>query len=127
MAVATTEGIEVRVEPHFHRERSDPARSRWFFSYTVTVTNQSDREVTLRSRYWVITNARGHEQIVRGVGVVGEQPVLGPGERFEYTSYCPLDTSLGGMHGSYTLEADDGTTMEALIPAFALADPDDVH
>lgn len=127
MSIAITEGIEVLVEPAFHPEHSDPARARWFFSYTITITNRSDRTVQLLARRWVITNAEGREEIVEGAGVVGEQPVLLPGQRFTYTSFCPLDTSLGSMHGHYRMRASDGAMLDVLIAPFTLADPDSLN
>lgn len=123
MSTATTRGLTVDVEPRYHPERSDPSRRQWFFSYTVTVANAGSQPVQLLRRHWVITTADGREQHVRGPGVVGEQPRLEPGERFTYTSFCPLDTSLGAMHGSYEMAYDDGTTFEAAIAPFTLAEP----
>jgi ApaG protein len=113
----------VRVEPRFHPERSDPAEAEWFFSYTVEIVNAGDEPVQLLSRHWVITDANGTEQHVRGSGVVGEQPRLAPGEGFRYTSFCPLGTSLGAMHGTYTMRLDTGDLFEATIAPFALVDP----
>lgn len=118
-----TNGVRVRVRPRFHPERSEPTRNEWFFSYTVEIANVGDQTVQLVSRHWVITDAHGHRDEVRGPGVVGEQPVLNPGESFTYTSFCPLSTSLGAMHGSYGMRAADGTAFEAEIPAFGLVDP----
>lgn len=127
MSVATTEGIEVAVEPTYHPEHSEPARGKWFFSYAITITNRSDHTVQLLSRRWVITNAHGKEEVVEGQGVVGEQPVLLPGQRFIYTSFCPLDTSLGSMHGSYRMRRSEGDFLDVEIPPFTLADPDELN
>jgi ApaG protein len=120
---ATTRGVRVRARPRYHPERSDPVAGEWFFSYTVEIENQSDRAVRLVSRHWVVTDATGHERHVRGDGVVGEQPRLAPGQRFRYTSFCPLPTSLGAMHGAFTMQLDDGQRFDAEIAAFPLVDP----
>ena len=120
---AETRGVVVRVEPRFHPERSDPSEDEWFFSYTVEIVNSSPEPVQLLARHWVITDANGAEQHVRGAGVVGEQPRLAPGEGFRYTSFCPLGTSLGAMHGTYTMRLDTGDLFEATIAPFALVDP----
>ena len=122
---ANTAGIAVDVESRFHPERSD--RTTWFFSYTVTITNHADRPWRLVSRHWVITDANGHIEHVRGPGVVGEQPRLLPGEAFEYTSACPLPTSIGAMQGTYTMIADDGATFDAEIAPFSLDDPESLN
>ena len=123
MSVTTTRGIEVRVRARFHPEQSKPQAGRWFFSYTVTIANHGDAPARLRGRRWVITDAHGDVEVVEGEGVVGEQPRLEPGDAFEYTSFCPLGTSLGAMHGSYRMETDDGATFDAEIAPFTLADP----
>lgn len=127
MSVAITHGIEVRVEPRYHPERSDPLHRRWFFSYTVTITNLGDEVVQLTSRHWIITNADGEVEEVRGAGVVGETPVLVPGQAFTYTSFCPLETSLGAMHGTYRMRMPSGEVFDAEIAPFTLADPSSVH
>lgn len=124
MSSTTTRGVRVDVDARYHPEHSQPAEGRWFFSYTVTITNDGTQTVQLVARTWRITNADGDVQLVEGEGVVGEQPVLDPGASFTYTSFCPLDTSLGAMEGSYTMVADDGGRFEARIDAFTLADPD---
>lgn len=123
MSHAITRQIEVSVEPAFHAEHSDPVRGRWFFSYTIRITNHGADVVQLLSRHWIITNAHGTREEVRGSGVVGEQPVLGPGEHFEYTSFCPLGTSLGSMEGSYQMVNDAGERFDVEIAPFALVDP----
>ena len=120
---AVTRGVRVRAEPRYHPERSDPIVGEWFFSYTVEITNEGDRPVRLVARHWVITDAGGREQHVRGAGIVGEQPRLLPGQRFRYTSFCPLPTSLGSMHGSYTARTDQGEEFEVEIAPFVLVDP----
>lgn len=123
MSEAITRGVRVRVAPRYHAEHSHPERGEWFFSYTVEIRNEGSEPVQLLSRHWVITDARGHVEHVRGAGVVGEQPLLGPGQAFRYTSFCPLPTSLGAMHGTYTLQLGSGEQFEAEIPAFSLVDP----
>jgi ApaG protein len=127
MSDAITRGVRVHVEPRYHPERSQPERDYWFFSYTVTVSNHGDHTVQLIARHWIITDAEGEVQHVRGDGVVGEQPILAPGEAFSYTSACPLSTSLGAMEGSYQMvvRAGDGDSVrfDAVIAPFSLADP----
>lgn len=127
MSQATTRGVEVTVSPRFHPERSDPGAQAWFFSYTVTIRNTGHEGVRLLARTWRITDATGHTEVVRGPGVVGETPHLDPGERFTYTSFCPLSTSLGAMEGRYLMITDDGDRFEAEIAPFTLADPDELN
>lgn len=127
MSVAMTRDIEVRVMPRYHPEHSDTASERWFFSYTVRITNRGEHTVQLLTRHWFITNAEGRTEEVRGAGVVGEQPTLAPGESFTYTSFCPLDTSLGAMHGTYGFVTDGGEHFDATIAPFTLADPDELN
>jgi ApaG protein len=124
MYKAVTRGIRVTVVPRFVEEESSPDQGRYFFAYTVEITNMTTERVQLRSRYWRIIDAHGALQEVRGPGVVGKQPVLGPGETFNYTSGCPLTTPSGTMEGLYTMVAADGETFEATIPAFSLDTPD---
>jgi ApaG protein len=123
MYKATTQGIRVCVEPRFVEEESQPDKRKFFFAYTVEITNTSTKSVQLRSRHWRIIDGEGNIQEVRGAGVVGEQPTLGPGETFTYTSGCPLTTPDGTMQGSYTMIADSGETFRAEIPAFSLDSP----
>ena len=123
MYKATTQGIRVCVEPRFVEEESQPEKRKFFFAYTVEITNMSTKSVQLRSRHWRIIDGEGNIQEVRGAGVVGEQPTLGPGETFTYTSGCPLTTPDGTMQGSYTMIADTGETFRAEIPAFSLDSP----
>lgn len=120
---ALTRSIGVRVESHYHSERSRPADKHWFFSYTVRIANEEPQTVRLLSRHWVITDAEGEVQEVRGPGVVGEQPQLSPGQSFEYTSFCPRPTSFGTMHGLYQMITDAGETFDAEIAPFALGEP----
>jgi ApaG protein len=123
MSVAVTEGVRVEVESEYLPERSAPARGEYLFAYTVRVSNTGENTVQLVSRHWVITDARGRVEEVRGPGVVGRQPVLAPGESFEYTSGCPLRTPHGIMHGSYQMIREDGTQFGAEIAPFALEAP----
>ncbi len=120
---ATTRGIEVEVRSSYVPERSDPLRGRWFFAYRIRITNRGDEVVQLLSRHWIITDAAGGVEEVKGPGVVGQQPVLGPGESFEYTSFCPLTTPFGTMHGSYQMTTESGETFDAEIAPFTLAEP----
>ena len=121
---ATTDGVRLC---RYSQQQSQPELDRWFFVYTVTITNVGDRTVQLLSRHWIIENAEGKIQEVRGDGVVGEQPVLEPGEPFQYSSGCPLGTPFGTMRGTYTMLAEDGTTFEAEIAPFTLSEPYTVH
>lgn len=124
MSTAVTDGVRVTVEPRFHPDRSDPGQSTWFFSYTIEIANEGARPVRLMRRHWIITDGSGRVEHVEGPGVVGETPVLPPGARFRYTSFCPLPTSLGAMEGTYQmLRLDDGSTFDARIAPFALVDP----
>lgn len=123
MSEALTRGIAVRVESRYVEEQSDPARGGWLFAYTVNIVNNGGETVQLVSRHWVITDANGEVEEVRGPGVVGAQPVLRPGESFEYTSACPLGTSFGTMHGSYQMVTETGEYFDAEIAAFSLSTP----
>ena len=120
---ATTRGIGVEVESRYVPERSDPRHARWFFAYRIRITNEGTERAQLLSRHWIISDAHGRIEEVRGPGVVGEQPVLEPGEAFEYTSYCPLGTSFGSMRGTYRMVTANGDEFDAEIAPFALAEP----
>lgn len=120
---ATTRGVQVHVESEFDAGRSAPQRNHWFFLYTVTITNNSDEAVQLRSRHWVITDGDGQVEEVRGAGVVGEQPVIDPGQSFRYTSGCPLPTAFGYMRGTYQMVSRSGETFDAEIADFELSEP----
>jgi ApaG protein len=122
MSDTTTRGVRVQVDVRYVPEQSEPGKS-WFFAYTVTVTNVGDRPVRLWSRHWIITDATGRQQNVKGLGVVGQQPRLMPGERHTYTSACPMPTSMGTMHGTYQMVTDEGERFDAEIAPFTLADP----
>ena len=104
-------------------ERSAPRDSQYLFAYHIRVSNEGDETAQLVSREWVISDADGHVEHVKGPGVVGEQPVLAPGQAFEYTSFCPLKTNVGTMHGSYTMVTPDGEAFQARIAPFTLAVP----
>jgi ApaG protein len=123
MYKAVTRGISVAVTPRFMPEESSPADGRYFFAYSVEIINLGLERVQLRTRYWTIIDGNGRTQEVRGTGVVGQQPTLGPGESFNYTSGCPLPTPSGTMHGSYLMEMASGETFSAEIPAFSLDSP----
>lgn len=124
---AVTHGIRVSVRSEYAPDRSRPADQHWFFLYTITIANESTATVQLRSRHWVITNAEGEVQEVRGDGVIGEQPVLGPGQSFTYTSGCPLTTSFGRMEGTYQMMTPTGESFDVAIAAFTLSEPYTVH
>lgn len=119
--------IHVEAMPQFLADESDPETDRYVFAYTITVENTGEVPAQLMSRHWIITDADQRVQEVRGQGVVGEQPLLKPGERFQYTSGCALNTPFGSMRGSYRMRADDGTEFDAPIPEFALAGPRTLH
>ena len=112
------------VDPSYLESRSSPASSQYFWAYRVIITNQSQETVQLLSRHWMITNARGELTEVKGPGVVGKQPVLKPGESFEYTSGAPLNTPSGMMGGSYQMESETGERFDIEIPTFSLDRPD---
>jgi ApaG protein len=120
MYQAVTNGIEVRVEPFYLADRSDPAQGRYVWAYRITIDNQSAGAVTLLSRYWHIIDGLGHVEEVEGPGVVGEQPELDPGDSYQYTSGCPLPTPSGIMVGRYTMRGADGALFDVAIPAFSL-------
>lgn len=123
MYEATTDDIRVTVRPMFLEEQSDPAEDHYVWAYHVTIENLGNRRVQLRQRYWQITDANGIIQEVRGPGVVGEQPVLEPGESFEYTSGTPLTTPSGLMLGAYQMEGPDGAMFDVAVPPFSLDSP----
>ncbi len=115
--------IQVDVETNYIEEQSDPARDRYIFSYTITIQNHGSVPAKLLTRHWLITDANGNTQEVRGEGVVGEQPYLAPNEGFRYTSGTVLATPVGSMRGSYQMIDDDGRQFDAPIPAFTLSVP----
>lgn len=115
--------IDVSVQSTYIAAQSMPGAGRYVFAYTVTITNAGTQSAKLLTRHWVITDANNKVQEVRGEGVVGEQPHLSPGARYEYTSGTILETPVGSMHGSYQMVADDGVAFDAAIPVFTLATP----
>lgn len=119
----TTRDIQVTVTPIYLDGQSSPSENHYVWAYQVRIENTGRETVRLRTRHWRITDAAGHTQEVRGPGVVGEQPLLGPGEHFEYTSGCPLTTPSGIMVGSYAMEDADGAMFDVAIPAFSLDSP----
>ena len=119
----TTRNIRVAVKPAYLDDQSDPDEGQFLWSYTVTIENNGAEAVQLMSRYWHITDGEGRVQEVRGPGVVGAQPVLEPGQVFQYTSGCPLPTASGFMTGRYQMRAASGEAFEAEIPAFILESP----
>jgi ApaG protein len=123
MYEATTHGIRVKVEPQFLEHESDARAGRYFWAYTIEITNESACTVQLRTRYWQITDAAGRVEEVRGAGVVGETPVLEPGQSFKYTSGCPLTEPSGVMVGRYGMVDGDGQQFEVDVPAFSLDSP----
>ena len=124
---ALTRNIQVTVEPVYLPDRSEPDDGVHVWAYSVDIVNLGLEMVTLRSRHWKIIDGEGRLEEVRGDGVVGEQPTLGPGERFEYTSGCPLRATSGVMSGSYRFETVDGETFQVTIPAFSLDIPGGVR
>ena len=123
MYESVTRGIRVRVSPEFKSERSTPEENYYFWTYTVEIINEGTEAMHLRSRVWQITDTRGHQQEVRGPGVVGQTPVIAAGECFSYTSGCPLRTPSGIMVGSYQMADELGRLFDIAIPAFSLDSP----
>jgi len=124
---AVTQGIRVRVEAEYSPDRSRPSSHHWFFLYTVVIANEGDETVQLMTRHWVITDGNNRVEEVKGPGVVGEQPVLRPGESFTYTSGCPLPTPFGMMEETYQMVTRGGDRFDARIAPFALSEPYTVH
>ncbi len=121
MSLATTQGIKVEVESEYMPERSDVERGYYFFAYHVTITNEGDETVQLLTRHWIITDSNGKMEEVKGEGVIGEQPVLQSGESHQYSSFCPLNTPVGTMHGTFQMVTDQGELFDAKIAPFQLA------
>ena len=120
----TTKKINITVKPYYLEDQSEPEDQHYVWAYKVTIDNQGNEKVQLVNRHWKIIDANGILQEVRGKGVVGEQPILEPGEEFEYTSGTPLKTTSGLMHGSYLMQNFDGEEFEVKIPPFSLDIPD---
>lgn len=115
-----TEGIRIRVTPSYLSAQSDPAQGKYLFAYHITIVNEGERKLKLRSRHWIIVDANGERHEVKGPGVVGQFPELGSGEKFEYSSFCPLETPWGTMEGTYEMERDDTSTFDAIVGRFYL-------
>ena len=124
---AVTEGVRVQVRAQPCPDRSNPAEGRWFFLYTIQISNEGEIAVQLTDRHWIIVDGSGQSQEVKGEGVVGSQPILQPGEGFEYTSGCPLPTPFGSMAGSYRMQRRDGSEFQAEIAIFELVAPRAIH
>lgn len=124
MSNTLSHGVRILVRPRYVPEQSDPEKGQWLFAYHITIRNEGERPVQLLSRHWVITNGEGKVEEVRGPGVVGYQPLLQPGEEFQYTSGCPLDTPVGTMHGEFNMVVPgSGEKFDAAIEPFRLAVP----
>jgi ApaG protein len=124
---ATTRGVRVRVDARYSPSHSQPQFKSWLFLYTVKISNESSHVVRLISRHWIIEDANGEREEVRGPGVVGQQPVISPGESYEYTSGCPLTTPFGSMRGTYQMVTEDGDMFDVEIAPFTLSEPIQVH
>ena len=123
MSDATTNGIRIEVKSLYIKERSEPEEDHYFFAYRVRISNVGEGAKQLLSRHWIITDGNGKVEEVQGPGVVGETPVLQPQQAFEYTSFCPLPTPVGSMHGSYEFIDEDKNAFDAVIAPFTLAVP----
>ena len=123
MSTATTEGIKVTVSTVYVPSQSSPSEHRYVFAYTIRIANDGTEPAQLRTRHWIITHGSGKVEEVRGPGVVGHQPLLVPGDHFEYTSGCILETPRGEMRGTYQMHRPDGRVFDAVIAPFALAMP----
>jgi ApaG protein len=127
MSDTTTRGIRVQVESRYLAEQSSPRDGQYLFAYHIKISNEGSTRAQLVSRRWIINDADGHVEHVHGPGVVGEQPVLDPGDVFEYTSFCPLRTTVGTMQGTYQMVTVDGDEFDAVIAPFTLAMPHALH
>ncbi len=116
-------GVTVRVSVSYLPEQSEPVHGRWFWAYHIRIENDGDQAVQLLTRHWIITDGRGDRHDVRGEGVVGDQPLIEPGESYDYVSGCPLQTPSGSMEGSYGMIGEDGAVFDAPIPRFPLLAP----
>lgn len=123
MSTAITQGIRVTVRSQYLEAESQPRAGKYLFAYTVTISNEGDQEARLLGRHWIITDAHGREEQVRGEGVVGRKPVIAPGQTHEYSSYCPLPTPIGFMRGTFQMVRPDDTEFDATIAPFTLAVP----
>ncbi|MDB5683263.1 MAG: ApaG domain protein [Sphingomonas bacterium] len=120
---AQTRDVTIRVSVSFLADQSEPGKGRWFWAYHIRIENEGSQAVQLISRHWRITDGRGARHDVRGEGVVGEQPIIEPGNSFDYVSGCPLHTPTGAMEGTFHMAVADGTTFDAAIPRFPLIGP----
>jgi len=120
-------GIDIRVKTQYLQQQSDPGRPSYAFAYSITITNNRSMPVRLLSRYWIITDQNNKVEEVRGNGVVGQQPLIEPGKSYQYSSGAVLQTEIGDMHGSYTMQDADGEKLDAPIPLFVLAVPHMLH
>lgn len=127
MSDTTTRSIRIQVKSAYLADQSAPRDSHYLFAYHVRISNVGSETAQLISREWIITSAEGEVERVKGPGVVGEQPILAPGSSFEYTSYCPLKTPVGSMHGSYQMVTAGGEKFDAQIAPFTLAAPHALH
>jgi len=127
MQKSTTSQIQVSVSTSYVPQESKPEQNYHFFAYKISITNKGSRTAQLMSRHWIITDAMGHTEDVRGPGVVGLQPKINPGQTFEYESACPLNTSSGSMKGSYQMVSEEGDTFTVEIPEFYLIAPQALH
>jgi ApaG protein len=124
---AITNSVRVEVESQYAPEHSQPFQSNWRFYYTIRITNEGDETVQLLSRHWIATDSTGRTEEVKGPGVVGEQPVLAPGESFQYTSSWPLKTPMGVLRGTYQMVSESGSHFQVEIAPFELREPYTVH
>ena len=127
MSEAITRGVQIVTVPEYLEHESIPEDGYYVFAYHITITNQSETTVQLLSRHWVITDANGRVEEVQGPGVVGLQPMIRPGEKFDYSSFCPLSTPVGTMHGTYQMMTETGEVFDATIAPFTLAVPGSLH
>ena len=127
MYYESTQGIEVEVKPEYLLAESMPEASQFVFAYHITITNKGDTTVQLISRHWIITDGEGDVQEVKGPGVVGEQPTLAPGQKHQYSSFCPLPTPTGNMRGTFQMVNNLGAKFDVKIPLFFLRDTRNVH
>ena len=127
MSISKTYQITVTTAPQYVPDQSDPDAERYVFAYTITLENTGTVAAQLISRHWLITDGNSNVQEVRGLGVIGEQPLIRPGEKYEYTSGCQLETPVGTMRGTYQMVAEDGTQFEGIIAEFTLSIPRVLH
>ncbi len=120
MSNTLTDGIRIEVTSEYLIEHSDPQNQHYVFAYHIKISNEGDETAQLLRRHWYITDALGKVEEVEGPGVIGQTPILSPGENFEYTSFCPLKTPIGSMHGSYQMKRNDGSFFNANIASFHL-------